>query len=148
MMGGVARLAPRHFQSQRTPGKGYASSNRTSPHTQWGLYACVLFAVLHCGLRHGQAGGLMLNGAGGTFCGHIATAASAVSFDKGLGATLAGVSTIDCPLCSHAGLAITLQLLGVVFAPRACKPLLPIVPATWPRLRWPAANHRASPAQP
>ena len=90
----------------------------------------------------------MLNGAGGTFCSHLATAASAVSFDKGLGAALAGVSTIDCPLCGHAGLAITLQLVGVAFARQACKPLLPIFPATWPRLRWLAANPRASPALP
>jgi hypothetical protein len=140
------RLAIFNHSEHRAKDMHRAAGRRRT--LSWGLYACVLFAVLHCGLGHGQAGGLMLNGAGGTFCGHLATAASAVSFGKGLGATFAGVSTIDCPLCSHAGLAITLQLLGVVFAPRACKPSLPIVPATWPRLRWPAANPRASPALP
>lgn len=112
----------------------------------WILYASVLFALLHCGLGHGQASGLMLNGVGGAFCGHSATAVGAVSFDKGLGATLGGVSTIDCPMCSHTGVAITLQLLGMVFAGRASKLSLPIAPAIWPRLRWPAANPRASPA--
>ncbi|WP_337994628.1 DUF2946 family protein [Pseudomonas sp. 8209] len=112
----------------------------------WLLYASVFFAVLHCGLGQGQAIGLTLNGLGGAFCGHIGAVPRSISFEQWLGDGLAVGATLDCPLCSHTGLAFTSLQFSLPFADPAVQTLLPIAPATWPRRFWPPANPRASPA--
>ncbi|MDP9523141.1 DUF2946 family protein [Pseudomonas putida] len=112
----------------------------------WLLYASVLFAALHCGLGHGQASGLTLNGAGGAFCGHAGATPSPLGFEQWLGDTLAAGTTPDCPLCSHIGLAF-MPLPPDLPVARATPDIsLPVSPAAWPRRFWPAANPRASPA--
>lgn len=112
----------------------------------WILYASVLFAVLHCGIGHGQATGLALNGAGTAFCGHAGAPPGRIGFEQWLGENLAANTTLDCPLCSHAGLAFTPLLPDLPFAHAALDDRLPAAPAAWPRRLWPAANPRASPA--
>lgn len=112
----------------------------------WILYASLLFALLHCGLGHGQAIGLTLNGLGGAFCGHAGAAASPISFEQSLGDSLATGITLDCPLCSHTGLAFTPLLPDLQAAYQTAHTLLPIAPDNWPRRFWPQANPRASPA--
>lgn len=112
----------------------------------WILYASVLFTVLHCGLGHGQAIGLTLNGLGGAFCGHTATATRSISFEQSLGDSLAIGTKLDCPLCSHTGLAFTPLLPDLALSYRIVHTLLPIAPDSWPRRFWPQANPRASPA--
>ncbi|MCV4289012.1 hypothetical protein OH708_13925 [Pseudomonas capsici] len=112
----------------------------------WVLYASLLFTVLHCGLGHGQAIGLTLNGVGGAFCSHSGIAPDLVSFDKWLGDSLGGISTLDCPLCSHLGLVFSpLQLDHPLVRAHVDSPL-PGTPLSWPRRLWPPANPRASPA--
>lgn len=113
----------------------------------WILYASVLFTVLHCGLGHGQASGLMLVGVDGAFCSHSAATPSSISFDTWLGDTLGGAATLDCPLCSHTGTPwLPLLLIGIPVARRGSRAPLPDRPSTWPRRLWPPANPRASPA--
>ncbi|WP_372490315.1 DUF2946 family protein [Pseudomonas sp. WHRI 8519] len=111
----------------------------------WTLYASLLFAALHCGLGHGQAISLTLNGMGGAFCGHAGAAPNVTRFDHWPGDTLASGSMIDCPLCSHTGLAFT-PLLPDLPVVHLASSLSLIVLIAWPRRLWPTANPRASPA--
>ncbi|MFJ4113466.1 DUF2946 family protein [Pseudomonas sp. NPDC089758] len=112
----------------------------------WLLYASVLFAVLHCGLGHGQTSGLTLNGAGSAFCGHAGAPPGPLGFAPRLGDTLAAGATLDCPLCSHTGLALMPLLRDLPVARVTPDSSLPASPAAWPRRLWPAVNPRASPA--
>jgi len=112
----------------------------------WILYASLLFTVLHCGLGHGQAIGLTLNGLGGAFCSHSGATAGPISFEQWSGDSLATGTTLDCPLCSHTGLAFTPLLPDLPIACHVVHTLLPDAPDNWPRRFWPQANPRASPA--
>lgn len=112
----------------------------------WTLYASLLFALLQCGLGHGQAVGLTLNGVGGAFCGHAGATPGPVSFDKWLGDTLGGSTALDCPLCSHTGLACATRIVDLPVAQHSVQSPLPAAPTAGPRRLWPPANPRASPA--
>jgi len=112
----------------------------------WTLYASLLFAVLHCGLGHGQVIGLIPNGMGGAFCGQGVATLNPNSVAPWLGDTLASGNTIDCPLCSPTGLAFTsrLPVPPVAHLDNALPLTLPVA---WPRQLWLAANPRASPTE-
>ncbi|MQT88021.1 hypothetical protein GHO39_02420 [Pseudomonas helleri] len=106
----------------------------------------MLFSVLHCGLGHGQAIGLTLNDLSGSFCGHWGGVSVPVSFEQWLGDGLAVGVTLDCPMCSHTGLALTPVLLAPADAHTVVHTLKATSRKSWPRRFWPPANPRASPA--
>jgi len=110
------------------------------------LYASVFFTVLHCGMGHGQAIGLTLNGLGSAFCGHGGAASGSVSFEQWLGDSLVVGATFDCPLCSHTGLAFSSLQPNLPVTQPVVDTSLPVAPNNRPRRFWPPANPRASPA--
>ncbi|MNE73594.1 hypothetical protein D3C80_1696160 [compost metagenome] len=110
------------------------------------LYFCVLFNVLGCGLAHGQAVGLALNGFGGAFCslgGDIA------SLKAKQDSALTGDLSIpfSCPMGSAAFLSLVF-LIGVAWllASAHSRPIIREVRSQAPpRYCWPSSNPRASP---
>ena len=119
-------------------------SNR--PLIAWALYFCVLFNVLGCGLSHGQALGLALNGFGGAFC--------SLGGDTGLlkakqDNALAGDLSIpfSCPMGAAAFLTLVFLIaVAWLLASRERRPLpREIRSQAPPRYCWPSSNPRASP---
>lgn len=111
------------------------------------LYFCVLFNVLSCGLAHGQALGLALNGFGGAFCS-LGSATSALQAKQD--GALAGTDltkTLSCPMCSAAFLTLVF-LVGVAWLIANANRRMPIREVRSqapPRYCWPSSNPRASP---
>lgn len=119
-------------------------SNR--PLIPWALYFCVLFNVLGCGLAHGQALGLALNGFGGVFCSLGGDTAPLKAKQDG---ALTGDLSIpfSCPMGSAAFLTLVF-LIGVAWllASANHRPIMREVSSQAPpRYCWPSANPRASP---
>lgn len=116
------------------------------PLIAWALYFCVLFNVFGCGLGHGQALGLALNGFGGAFCSLSGDLASLKAKQDG---ALTGDLSIpfSCPMGSAAFLTLVF-LIGVAWllASANHRPIIREVRSQAPpRYCWPSANPRASP---
>ncbi|MBD8493455.1 DUF2946 domain-containing protein [Pseudomonas syringae] len=111
------------------------------------LYFCVLFNVLSCGIGHGQALGMALNGIGGSYCS-LGSNTSALRDQQDGALTAADWSNLfTCPMGS-ASLAVLVFLMGVAWLlgranhrsmAREVRSQAP------PRYCWPSANPRASP---
>ncbi|WP_409262610.1 DUF2946 family protein [Pseudomonas putida] len=119
-------------------------SNR--PLIAWALYFCVLFNVLGCGLAHGQALGLALNGFGGAFCSLGGDTGSLKAKQDG---ALAGDLSIpfSCPMGSAAFLTLVF-LIGVAWLLASANrhPIMrEFCSQAPPRYCWPSSNPRASP---
>ncbi|MGA6106930.1 DUF2946 family protein [Pseudomonas solani] len=114
----------------------------------WMLYACVLYSAFACSLGHGQQSGLALSGIGGLYCtanGDLGASPSKPPAGTG-GAP--SMPAMGCPLCS--AFTLTTLLLGGLLLPGrpgGHPPRPGVVEGhTHPRLTWPSANPRASPA--
>ncbi|QUW66237.1 DUF2946 domain-containing protein [Pseudomonas synxantha] len=120
------------------------STNR--PLIAWALYFCVLFNMLGCGLAHGQASGLALNGFGGVFC-NLDGDTGALK-DKQDGALTGDLSIpFSCPMGSAAFLTLVF-LIGVAWLLSSAdrRPIMRKVRSQAPpRYCWPSFNPRASP---
>ncbi|WP_409281373.1 DUF2946 domain-containing protein [Pseudomonas defluvii] len=117
------------------------------PFIAWALYFCVLFNVLSCGLVHGQALGLALNGFGGGFCSQGGETSALQAKQDGALAGVDGNSPFACPMCSAVLLTLVF-LLGVAWllATANSRPLAREVRSQAPpRYCWPSSNPRASP---
>lgn len=128
----------------KSPPMNRLPSNR--PLIAWALYFCVLFNVLGCGLAHGQALGLALNGFGGAFCSLGGDTGSLKAKQDG---ALAGDLSIpfSCPMGSAAFLTLVF-LIGVAWllASANRRPIMREVRSQAPpRDCWPSSNPRASP---
>ncbi|MFJ4048031.1 DUF2946 family protein [Pseudomonas hunanensis] len=116
------------------------------PFIAWALYFCVLFNVLSCGLAHGQALGLALNGFGGAFCSLGGDTAQLQAKQDG---ALAGDLSIpfSCPMGAAAFLVLVFLvavawLLTVAVRRPSSREVRGQAP---PRYCWPSSNPRASP---
>ena len=113
----------------------------------WVLYASVLFSLFAYSLHHGQMAGLALSGLDGGYC----------TMDSGTGLGQGGdadhlqkvAAQLGCPLCSSAGMALTLNSLGWGLHAVFLGANAPIVVRSWaqppPRDLWPSLNPRAPP---
>lgn len=122
-------------------------SHSHRPFIAWALYFCVLFNVLSCGLAHGQALGLVLNGFGGGFCSLDGDTSALQAKQVGAPAGADGSSPLACPMCSAVLLTLVF-LLGVAWLLAAAnsRPLARDVRSQAPpRYCWPSSNPRASP---
>ena len=110
----------------------------------WTLYACVLFNALACSLGHAQSAGLQLSGLDSLFCSVNDSAATDSADDSQSGLP----SSPSCALGSTITLSLGL-LLGLSWLlRRGHEHLPPRSPERQltPRIAWPSANPRASPA--
>ena len=110
----------------------------------WTLYACVLFNAFACSLGHAQSAGLQLSGLDSLFCSIDDNATTDSSDDSQGGLP----SSSSCALGSTITLSIGL-LLGLSWLlRRGHEHLRPRPPERQlvPRVIWPSANPRASPA--
>ncbi|MBX8486848.1 DUF2946 domain-containing protein [Pseudomonas cichorii] len=111
------------------------------------LYFCVLFNVLSCGLGHGQALGLALNGVGGVFCSLGGGSAPVQVKLDGESAVISPVNTFACLMCSMAFLSL-MFLIGIAWLLSSASRLpfaREVRSQAPPRYCWPSANPRASP---
>ncbi|KQQ55647.1 hypothetical protein ASF84_09925 [Pseudomonas sp. Leaf127] len=111
------------------------------------LYFCVLFNVLSCGIGHGQALGMALNGIGGSYCS-LGSNASALSDqqDSALSAADWG-NLFTCPMGSASLLVLVFLIAVAWLLARANRPAVmrEVRSQAPPRYCWPSANPRASP---
>ncbi|MFJ4054932.1 DUF2946 family protein [Pseudomonas sp. NPDC089743] len=119
-------------------------SNR--PLIAWALYFCVLFNVLGCGLAHGQAVGLALNGFGGAFCSLGGDTAPLKAKQDGALASDLSIP-FSCPMGSAAFLTLVFLIaVAWLLASSERRPILREVRShAPPRYCWPSSNPRASP---
>ena len=110
----------------------------------WTLYACVLFNAFACSLGHAQSAGLQLSGLDSLFCSVNDSAATDSAEDSKSGLpsspSCALGSTITLSLGLLLGLSWLLRRGHEHFPPRSPERQLT------PRIAWPSANPRASPA--
>lgn len=128
----------------KSPPMNRLPANR--PLIAWALYFCVLFNVLGCGLAHGQALGLVLNGFGGAFCSLGGDTGPLKAKQDG---ALAGDLSIpfSCPMGSAAFLSLVFLIaVAWLLASSERRPFLGEVRShAPPRYCWPSSNPRASP---
>jgi hypothetical protein len=116
------------------------------PLIAWALYFSVLFNVLGCGLAHGQAVGLVLNGFGGALCS-LGGDAGPLKYkqDSALASDLS--IPFSCPMGSAAFLTLVFLIaVAWLLSSRERRPLVrEIRSQAPPRYCWPSSNPRASP---
>lgn len=113
----------------------------------WALYFCVLFNVISCGLGHGQALGLALNGIDGGFCSLNSDTSTLQAKQDGAFTATDWSNRFTCPMCTAAFLVLVF-LIGVAWL-MACAGRSSFARERRgqapPRYCWPSSNPRASP---